>query len=57
MNGFYTGGRTKGYESTEQAHLSHLEGSRKLANRKDTRGIMKNKLELAKLKKETVQRK
>lgn len=29
--------------------MSHLEGSRKLANRKDIKRIIKNKLELAKL--------
>lgn len=52
MNKFYIGGRTKGYESTEQAYLSHLESSRDLANRKDTKRIMKNNLELAKLDEE-----
>lgn len=49
MSEVYVGGRTKGYESREQAYLIHLEGSRKLANREDTKRIMKNNLELAKL--------
>lgn len=49
MNEAYIGGRTKGYESTEQVYLSHLEGSRKLANREDTKRMMKNNLELPRL--------
>lgn len=49
MSEVYVRGRTKGYESREQAYLIHLEGSRKLANREDTKRIMKNNLELAKL--------
>lgn len=49
MNEVYIEGRTKGYESTEQVYLSHLEGSRKLANREDTKRMMKNNLELTQL--------
>lgn len=40
-------GKNKGLrECPEQACLSHLESSRKLANRKDTKRVMKNKLEI-----------
>lgn len=39
--------RPKGYESTEEAYLSHLQGSRKPVHRKDTKRIMKNNVESA----------
>lgn len=49
MNKVYIWGRTKGYENTVEVYLSPLEGARRLANRKCTKKIEKDNLELASL--------